>query len=345
MIHRLRASSRRAIPSSPPSTSGSWSARWRGSSAATRSFATWRSGSISRRGCRGVRRPGAAAAGDPEPAHERAGRDAGAGRGRADAGGPDGERRPGERGGGGGGLGGRIDEADLEHVFHAFYTTKPDGLGMGLAIARSIVEAHGGHLEARNNPGGGATFAFSLPVIKGRRDRGARPDGVRGGRRRVDSQEPRAADQDRRLRGGGLRVGRGVPRPAPIRRPVLPGARRAHARADRTRFAGSAPGGRAAPVDRVHHRLSGRPGERQGHEGRRGRFPHQAGGRGGPPGGDPAGGGPDPGGPAAARSNTLPGARRVPHFAGCSSGSLREVQRSTTLLVWLRGKSGASRVR
>jgi signal transduction histidine kinase len=57
-----------------------------------------------------------------------------------------------------------IDEAALDQVFQAFYTTKAAGMGMGLTIARAIVEAHGGRLEAGNNPAGGATFSFTLPV-------------------------------------------------------------------------------------------------------------------------------------------------------------------------------------
>jgi signal transduction histidine kinase/ABC-type uncharacterized transport system substrate-binding protein len=57
-----------------------------------------------------------------------------------------------------------IDEAGLDHIFHPFYTTKTGGLGMGLAIARSIVQAHGGRLDAQNNADGGATFSFTLPL-------------------------------------------------------------------------------------------------------------------------------------------------------------------------------------
>jgi len=57
-----------------------------------------------------------------------------------------------------------IDEADVDRIFQAFYTTKSAGLGMGLAIARSIVEALGGRLGTQNNAEGGATFSFTLPV-------------------------------------------------------------------------------------------------------------------------------------------------------------------------------------
>ena len=51
-----------------------------------------------------------------------------------------------------------------ERIFEAFYTTKPDGMGMGLAICRSIVEAHRGRLWAENVETGGASITFSLPI-------------------------------------------------------------------------------------------------------------------------------------------------------------------------------------
>jgi serine/threonine protein kinase len=57
-----------------------------------------------------------------------------------------------------------VDPKDLDRLFDAFYTTKPQGLGMGLAISRSIIEAHGGRLWAKANQPRGTVFQFTLPV-------------------------------------------------------------------------------------------------------------------------------------------------------------------------------------
>jgi len=58
-----------------------------------------------------------------------------------------------------------IDPQTAPHLFEAFFTTKPEGLGMGLAIAHSVVERHGGNLTARSNRNGGSVFEFDLPGI------------------------------------------------------------------------------------------------------------------------------------------------------------------------------------
>jgi signal transduction histidine kinase len=57
-----------------------------------------------------------------------------------------------------------LDPGSLDRLFHAFYTTKPQGMGLGLAISRSIVEAHGGRLWATANESRGAVFQFTLPA-------------------------------------------------------------------------------------------------------------------------------------------------------------------------------------
>jgi two-component system sensor kinase FixL len=57
-----------------------------------------------------------------------------------------------------------LSSGALDKIFQPFYTTKPDGLGMGLSICRAIIEVHGGSLTANNNAHGGATFWFVVPA-------------------------------------------------------------------------------------------------------------------------------------------------------------------------------------
>ena len=57
-----------------------------------------------------------------------------------------------------------LDPQSLDRLFEAFYTTKPHGLGLGLAMSRSIIEAHGGRLRATTNVPRGAVVQFTVPI-------------------------------------------------------------------------------------------------------------------------------------------------------------------------------------
>jgi signal transduction histidine kinase len=71
-----------------------------------------------------------------------------------------------------------IDPQHLDRVFEAFYTTKSSGVGMGLSICRSIIDAHGGRLWAEENEPRGAVFQFTLPGAESELTNGERREGT-----------------------------------------------------------------------------------------------------------------------------------------------------------------------
>jgi two-component system sensor kinase FixL len=70
-------------------------------------------------------------------------------------------------------LGPGLTSDKLDRIFQPFFSTKREGLGVGLSISRSIIEAHGGKLWAENNNGRGATFCFTVPIEESVAGRGS----------------------------------------------------------------------------------------------------------------------------------------------------------------------------
>lgn len=71
-----------------------------------------------------------------------------------------------------------IDEAVIDQLFDQFFTTKPEGVGMGLSISRSIIESHGGRVRAESRRDDGATFRFTLQVSEQQANRHERADSI-----------------------------------------------------------------------------------------------------------------------------------------------------------------------
>jgi len=178
-------------------------------------------------------------------------RDAGIRRGPSGAGATDADGRRGERVVAVEDSGVGIDEARPGHVFHAFYTTKADGLGMGLAIARSIVEAHGRPLERETIPGVGPPLVHAAGHQGTPVDRGHRPRWCSWWTTTHRSARASASDQDRGYEAEAFASVGGVPARARTTGPcclVLTCACRVDGLDLQEALAPP-----AAPVDRLHH--------------------------------------------------------------------------------------------
>ena len=166
-----------------------------------------------------------------------------------------------------------VKEGDVEHIFEPFVTTKMSGLGMGLSISRSIVEAHRGTIRAERNPDRGLSIHVELPCGAGHERRAVVYV--------IDDDASFRKAVSRLLRSAGLAVEtlasarEFLERPAEDRR-VVPRPRRPHAGSERHGPPGRPPGGAAGHPDRLRDRPRRRVHGGPRHEGRGGGFPGEA---------------------------------------------------------------------
>ena len=170
-----------------------------------------------------------------------------------------------------------LDPKSAERVFEAFYTTKAEGIGIGLSISRSIIEAHGGRLWASPNEPHGAVFRFSLPVAEEARFMSEDRAVVFV----IDDDPSMRRSLDTLLRSVGLDVHLFSSAQEFMRaeRPDAPGCLVLDVRLpgmSGLAFQQELAKAGIASSDHLHHRARRRSDDRARDEGRRGRVPHQA---------------------------------------------------------------------